>query len=343
MTTAAVIGCGDVSAAHLVAIDADPDIELVAVCDTDPDRREAAARRWDVPGFADHLSLLTEVRPDVVHVSTPHHQHVPVALDALAAGVDVLTEKPVAHRLADGERLVEASARALRTTGARLGVCYQNRYNATSQRIQELLDSGELGTVKGGSATVMWSREPAYYEARPWRAAWDTSGGGLLINQAIHTIDLLQWLLGPVTEVRGHAVTHRLADVIEVEDTAEAAFWHEGGARSVFYATNNNPVHDPVTLEIATENATLALRGDLTITWADGRVETVREREASAAGRAYWGSSHGELIADFHAGHGSGEPFWIGAAEAMASLRILKDIYAQSGDALPAYDPAMER
>jgi predicted dehydrogenase len=202
MTTAAVVGCGDVSVVHFEAIAALDGSELVAVCDVDPDTAARAAERYGVPGFASHTDLLSTIRPDVVHIATPHDQHVQPAIDSLAAGVNVVVEKPVAHIPSEAERLVAA---AEQPGAPKIAVCFQNRYNATSQAMAELLGSGALGPVIGGSASVCWSRRPAYYESRPWRGQLDRSGGGVLINQAIHTVDLLQWLLGNVQEVRGRA------------------------------------------------------------------------------------------------------------------------------------------
>jgi UDP-N-acetyl-2-amino-2-deoxyglucuronate dehydrogenase len=213
---------------------------------------------------------------------------------------------------------------------AKIAVCFQNRYNATSQAMHELLDGGALGKVVGASATVMWHRDGGYYRSRPWRGTWAEGGGGLMMNQAIHTVDLLQWLVGDVAKVEGRASTRALAGVIEVEDTAEFVAEHVNGARSVFYATLANAVNAPVTLDIVTEKATLSLRGDLTVTHADGTVDVIPERVAETGGRSYWGVSHELLIADFYARLGDSEKFWINPAEAGKSLRIIKDIYAQS-------------
>ena len=326
MATAAVIGCGDVSAIHLEAIAAIDGIDLVGVCDTDPDRLAAAAATLSVPGFADHRRLIDSVKPDVVHICTPHDQHAGVAIDCLERGVHVITEKPLAHTVADGQRLVAAAER----TTAKIAVCFQNRYNAGVAAMHRLLTSGDLGEITGAGATVMWHRTADYYRDRPWRGRWSSAGGGLLMNQAIHTVDLVQWLVGPVTQVRGHAATHVLGEVIEVEDTAEMVLDHANGARSVFYATLANTVNAPVTLDIATERATLSLRGDLTVTYADGRVEVVPERRAASGGRAYWGVSHELLIRDFYDRLGDPEPFWISPREAAKSLAIVKDVYAQS-------------
>lgn len=331
MTTAAIIGCGDISTVHFAAIATMDDVQLVAVCDTDPARLEAAAAAHDVPGYAAYLEMLNEVRPDVVHICTPHHLHASVAAACLERGVNVIVEKPLAHTLAEGKRLIEVAERS----PAKIAVCFQNRYNATSQAMRKMLDDGGLGQVIGASATVMWHRNGDYYRSRPWRGTWAGGGGGLMMNQAIHTVDLLQWLVGDVAKVEGRASTRSLSGVIEVEDTAEFVAEHVGGARSVFYATLANAVNAPVTLDIVTEKATLSLRGDLTITYADGTVEVVRERVAESGGRAYWGVSHELLITDFYARLGEPGPFWINPAEAGKSLAIIKDIYAQSYPDMP--------
>lgn len=324
MIRAAVVGCGDVSVVHLQAIDALADAVLVGVCDTDPAAREAAAARYGVPAFADHRQLLAGAQPDVVHISTPHHQHADVAVSCLEAGVAVILEKPLAHTLADARRILIAAEQHPTT---KIGVCYQNRYNATVQAVHALVTSGDLGAVTGASATLLWHRTPAYYQAKPWRGRSDQSGGGVLINQAIHTLDLVQWLLGEVTAVAGSAGTYRLGGVVDVEDTAQLVLDHASGARSIVFATVANIVDTPVTLDVVAENATLHLRGDLTVTWSDGRTEMVTERTVTSAGRAYWGASHQLYIADFYARLAEPLPFWIGPREALRSLTILKDLY----------------
>lgn len=329
---AAVIGCGDVSAVHFGAIAKLDGAGLIAVCDTDPGRLAAAAATYGVPGFPDHLSLLAAMKPEVVHISTPHDQHASLAADCLERGVNVIVEKPLAHTLDEGHRLIAAAA----ASSAKIGVCFQNRYNATAQAMHALLATGTLGDIIGASATVMWQRDADYYLDRPWRGRWAGGGGGLMMNQAIHTVDLLQWLVGDVVSVSGNASTRFLGGTVEVEDTAEFVAEHANGARSAFYATLANAVNAPVTLDIVTEHATLSLRGDLTVAYTDGRVEVVPERVVESGGRAYWGVSHELLIADFYARLGEEDPFWISPAEAAKSLRIVKEIYRQSYPEMPA-------
>ena len=300
-----LIGRGDVSVVHLAAIET-LGASLIGVCDS----------------ATDYRAMLSSLRPDVVHVCTPHDTHVPIALEALAHGAHVLLEKPVAHTIGDASRLVDALAGF---PDLQVGVCLQNRYNATSQAAKNFLKTASR--VRGGSATVFWHRDAAYYAKRPWRGIKARSGGGVLINQAIHTIDLMRWLLGDVSQITGQSGRFADSAGTDVEDTANLLLDHAGGARSVVFATVTNAVDAPVTIEIVTGEATLHLRGDLTITHDDGRIEVITERRTDGQGRDYWGASHQLLIADFYRAIEAGEPFWITPAEALESQKIIDKIY----------------
>jgi UDP-N-acetyl-2-amino-2-deoxyglucuronate dehydrogenase len=326
----ALVGCGDISALHLDAIldaAAGGEVEPVGVCDVDEQRRAEAAARAGCPGFADLTAMLDAAAPDVVHICTPHHRHADLAEECLARDVSVLLEKPLAHTLADGERLVRAAA----DSGGLLGVCFQNRYNDTARSLREMLDRDDLGRVLGGRASVTWFRDAAYYARRDWRGRWATAGGGVLMNQAIHTLDLLAWYLGPVTDVRGTVATLALPDAIEVEDTAALRLEHRTPAGetvgSVFHATNGHLENAPVTVEIVTERARLLLDTDLTVTHDDGRVEIVRPAFVASGERAYWGGSHGLLIDDFYRHVKAGKHFWIDGPAALESLRVIQEVY----------------
>ncbi|MEL4505312.1 Gfo/Idh/MocA family oxidoreductase [Luteococcus sp. H138] len=341
MTTAVIVGCGDVASVHFEAVQA-LGITLLAVVDTDPVVLRRTAGRLQtlgviVPGLGSVDELLAAIdagaiaRPDVVHVTTPHHQHAPVTVPLLAAGLNVIQEKPLANTLVAGQELVEAAANA----SGRLGVCFQNRYNAGNQALKKVLEDGELGEVLGAYASVVWTRTPDYYQAKPWRGRWDQAGGGLLINQALHTLDLLQWFLGDPTEVRGNAATIKYRDVIEVEDSAQTLFTHpahgdQPEVTSTFVGSLTNAVHRNVEVEIYGSLGTATMADGLHVRLAGGRSYDVAERVVPTTGRSYWGMSHQLLIEDFHRQLGSPEPFWIGAEEAMASLRMLKRVYADT-------------
>lgn len=329
----AVVGLGDISALHLAAIEDLTGAELVGVADTDPSRLAAAAGRLSVPGYATHGELLAAQAPDVVHVCTPHATHATVGLDALAAGAHVLTEKPLDATVTAAQAFGGAARTAFDERGLRTGVCFQNRYNVTTVAIRNALLSGEFGDALGARAGVWWHRDEAYYAAAPWRGTWAGSGGGVLANQAIHTLDLLGHLLGDPVEVAGHAGTYGLP--IEVEDTAHVALVHPGGVRSSLTATNLHPTNAPVLLEVATTLGTLRLDGGA-VTWTptspDGGPARVLATEPPADGpRGYWGASHGALIEDFYAGLDSGGPFWIDPDVALVSLGALRRVYARSG------------
>ncbi len=327
MTTAAVVGIGDISALHLDAIRANPRIELVGVCDVDATRAEAAGRAFGVPFFTDHRALLHAVSPQVVHVTTPHDQHVPVTIDALDAGAHVLTEKPIGESVAAGLRLVERAAASDR----KVGVVFQNRYNPSAAAIRDVLTSDVLGPITGARAAVWWFRPAAYYAASPWRGRWDTAGGGVMINQAIHTLDLLLWFLGAPSAVSGRAATLALQGAIQVEDTATILIDHEGGVRSTLFATNTHHTNADVELEITGRDGTVRLAGgELWLTDGSGSRRVATDAQAGGE-RSYWGKGHSLLIEDFHARLDDPDPFWIGPAEALVPLQVLREVYRQSG------------
>lgn len=331
MTSIALVGCGDVAAVHLEAIDALSEklgLDLVAVADSDPEAVRVVSARTGAHAYSDLTTMLAGEEIDVLHVTTPHDQHVDLVLEALAAGVNVIVEKPLANELEHAQRLVDYLAD--HPDAPKVGVCYQNRYNASSVELRRLLDSGELGAVNGAYASVVWTRTPGYYTAKPWRGQQNRAGGGLLMNQAIHTLDLLHWLLGPVVQVKGMVSTDKYGDVVDVEDTAHAYLTHDSGVHSSFYGTLTNARHRDVEIEIDTEKALVELRDGLTVTWKDGRVDHYEERTQETEGRSYWGVSHELLIRDFYEQLHSPEAFWIGPPEAMASLGIAKAIYDSS-------------
>lgn len=324
MTRAAIVGCGDVAVIHLEAIAAIPDIELSAIVEPDAGRRAAAAAAHAVPVFENLDQLIAAGAADVLHITTPHHQHHQPTIRALEAGLHVIQEKPLAHTLEAAAEIVAAAESA----HSKVGICFQNRYNASSQAMRALLDSGRLGEIQGAYANVVWTRTADYYRARPWRGRQDQSGGGLLINQAIHTLDLVQWFLGGYDAIAGRVSTDKFGDVIDVEDTAHALITHPSGVTTSFYATLTAPVHRPVEIEIYATFGMARIADGLHVRFNDGTVEHTPERAVPSTGRSYWGVSHELLIRDFYARLADPEPYWISPQEGLTSLRMLKDLYA---------------
>lgn len=256
---AAVIGCGAVAGNHVAAYRATPGVELVAVCDVDVARARAFAQQHDIPNATSALAeVLDAGRVDVVSVATPHPTHAEIVTAAARAGVNVICEKPLAIELEVARRMVEACDEA----GVLLATCYQRRFWPAAQRIRRAIDEGQLGTPVLGDCQVQLHRTTEYYSATPWRGSWSSDGGGVLMTQAIHYLDLLQWFLGDVREVHGHIATIKHGDQIEVEDTAVATLRFASGALATVRAST------------ATEPA---LGARVSITGSTGRTVSVVE------------------------------------------------------------------
>jgi len=221
------MGCGRISKNHFDAYSAlSKDAELVAVCDTDSAALEKAVKGQRVEGFSDYSTLLQNSKADVVVLATPSGLHSTQAIQAARAGKHIVTEKPMATRWEDGQRMVEACDEA----GVHLFVVKQNRLNPTLQLLKKAVTQKRFGRIYMCNVNVFWSRPQEYYDSSKWRGTWEFDGGALM-NQASHYIDLMDWIVGPVESV--HATIGTLARQIEVEDTAVISVrWRSGALGS---------------------------------------------------------------------------------------------------------------
>ena len=221
----AVVGCGRISGKHFDAIEAHADdVELVAVCDSDTQRLQAAGERagGGVQAYASLTRLLAESNADLVVLATPSGLHPAQTVEIAESGRHVMTEKPMATRWQDGVRMVETCDRA----GVYLFVVKQNRRNRTLQLLKRAMEQHRFGRIYMVSINVFWTRPQSYYDMDAWRGTWEFDGGALM-NQASHYVDLLDWLIGPVESVQAYIGT--LARDIEVEDTAALSLrWRSG-------------------------------------------------------------------------------------------------------------------
>lgn len=319
----AIIGCGSIFPMHADAITECPFAKLYAVCDIDRRIADEAAAKYGCKSFTDYREMILEDNIDVVHICTPHYLHMPMAIDAMKAGKHVLTEKPMAISAADAAEMIQVSG----DTGKKLGICFQNRYNSNSERVKELLLSGEVGRVLGAKALVIWHRGADYYASAQWRGTWEKEGGGVLINQAIHTLDLLQWFIGDIKCIKASVDTRLLKEFIEVEDTAEATIMFKNGAVAMFYATNCYVSNSPVEIELICEKASIKLNDELTIVYENGTVEHACEKDRLTGGKAYWGCGHKVLINDFYKRLVCGKDIFIDGSQAITSNKIIDAIY----------------
>src|SRR5215212_6716686 len=227
-----VLGCGVIGPHHARAIAGLKSAEPVAVADVDLESAEELAGEYGCSAYASLTEMLSSVDLDAVCICTPSGMHAEDAITTLEAGKDVVIEKPVDVTLKAADRLIEVQ----RTTGRTVTVVSQHRFDAATRAVYDAVTKGEFGRLISGSAEVRWWRSQSYYDSGGWRGTWELDGGGVLINQAIHSIDLLQWLMGPVVEVT--AYTGLLAhERIEVEDTAVAILKFADGALGNILAT----------------------------------------------------------------------------------------------------------
>ncbi|MFC3746864.1 Gfo/Idh/MocA family protein [Paenibacillus sp. GCM10012306] len=324
---AAIIGCGAIFPLHAQGLAGLQNVELLAVVDNDLSKAEQAGREYNCLAIDDYRTIIDNDDIDVVHLCTPHYLHAEMAIELLRAGKHVLTEKPLADSLDAAHRLLEAAA----SSTGQLGVVFQNRYNDPSVRIKQIIESGELGRLVCLKGVVTWHRDEAYYQSSSWRGRWATEGGGVLMNQTIHTLDLLQWFGGEIRSVRGSVTTDVLDGVIEVEDTAHACIDFSNEARGLFYGTNAYLVNSPVELEVVFEHGTLLQRRDCLYLWKDEQETLLCEPSAKSAGaKSYWGTGHFRLIEDFYNHIRENRKFWIDGEEGFKAMKLAKDIYSSS-------------
>lgn len=324
-----IIGCGVIAPNHIKALMENEQTELVAVCDVIEERARARAAMAGCAYYTDYRQMISEVRPDAVHLCLPHALHAPVAIDCMRAGIDVLCEKPMDASYEAACRMKEVSIE----TGRRLGVIFQNRYNAENRAIKAALDSGEMGKVISLHGEVCWCRNEAYYQSGEWRSRYETAGGGVIINQAIHTLDLLRYFAGsPVVDVKA-TVSHHGATTAEVEDTAEGVISFENGTRALFYFSINNLEDEDIRVTIKCQNARVESRaGDCCIFYRDGRAVHAadEERTRDCGAKACYGSSHAIQIADFYNDPDGSRARWM-MDEALATQKLVDAILRAGG------------
>jgi UDP-N-acetyl-2-amino-2-deoxyglucuronate dehydrogenase len=229
-----IVGCGKVSHLHAKALAELPEAACVAAFSRSRDKAEVFARPYGASPFSDPQRMIDEAALDAVIVCTPHPFHAESALPFLEAGIHTLVEKPLASSLADCDRLIAAA----RAAGCRLATVSQRRWYEPVLRMRRAIDEGKIGQPALGTVTMLGWRDQAYYQSDPWRGSWSLEGGGVLVNQAPHQLDLLLWLLGRPVELFGYwdNLNH---PYIEVEDTAVAVLRFASGALGNILVSNS--------------------------------------------------------------------------------------------------------
>jgi predicted dehydrogenase len=281
-----IVGVGGMGNGHARNMPGIPEAELTAVCDVSPDALQYATDTYGVPGFSTHTALLDSGLVDAILIATPHYFHPPIAVDAMERGIHVISEKPMAVTVSGAEAMIETAQR----TGVIFAVMFQQRALPVHQAAKRLVQEGRLGELYRTLLIDAHFRSQAYYNSAGWRATWKGEGGGVLLNQAPHGMDIFTWLAGMPSRVIAQVNTRQ--HQIEVEDEATAILEYKNGAIGYFLETVNE-YPTGMRIELAGERGKLVIQDDTLRFWE----VKPGVRAASDGVEAMWGHPEAEEVA----------------------------------------------
>lgn len=322
-----IIGCGRIAVMHTVSIDAIDGVKLVACCDTKIERAESVAQKYGCNVYSDYIEMLDKEKLDAVHICLPHNVHTEVAKEAFIRGINVISEKPMDVNYTKAEQAVELA----KEKNVLYGVIFQCRYNNSARLVKEAVSSGKLGKVLSVVSTLTWSRPDSYYLESDWKGTWDKEGGGVVIDQAIHSIDLVNWIVNSPIKSVSVSMANRGHDIVKVEDTAEGLITYENGVKYGFYCMNNFGADEPIEIRMCCENGKVVFGyDDAYIYYNDAIVEEAHQdvnTKEYEGGKDYWGFQHIRQIEQFYKACKGIEPLEISGEEALKTHKLIMDIY----------------
>lgn len=331
-----LVGCGMIGKVQAEAIKSIPGAELLAVFSRDRQRTAEFASRFEISGYTEYDEFLAHPGLSIVTICTPNGTHAQLGIEAAKAGKHLLVEKPIEIDLERADALIAACERA----GVKLGVIFQSRFLAEAQQIKRAIDEGRLGRLLIGDAYVKWYRAPEYYAPGSWHGTTSLDGGGALINQAIHTVDLLRWMMGPVETVFAMKAALRYPH-LEGEDTLVASLRFKNGALGVIEAATSAKPGFRRRLEISGERGTVMLDGDAIGCWAlEGEEDEARDSpqltDGSANPAAISNEGHRRQLQDMISAVQDDRAPMIDGREGRKALELVRAIYqsAESGEAV---------
>lgn len=297
-------------------------MELAAICDVNEELAQKVPA--GVKFYTDYRQMVEEVKPDVVHNLLPHYLHYPVTKELVEMGCNVFCEKPIALNSQQAEQFCQLERER---PEVKIGVCLQNRMNETTEELKRIIDSGEYGEVIGARGFVPWRRDQGYYQAQPWRGKWKYAGGGSMINQSLHTLDLLYYLCGDVKKL--HAVVGQTnAYGVEVEGDVIARLEFANGANGLFFATNNNWTNESVQIRVAMEKAVFHIEDNtLYRVHPDSSREVILRAPKLEGIKFYYGASHARLIARFYKAVKENTDDYIHISDGAMVVRLMDSIF----------------
>lgn len=326
----AIVGTGAIAGHHAACINGLEDCELVAVCSSSPERAEAAEQKFGVPAYSDVEEMLQRTDIDVVCICTHSGAHLAPTLAAAQAGKHVICEKPLEINLERADQMI----RACRVMGVKLACIFQNRFSSDYLKLKKAVQEGRLGKLLLGNAYIKWFRDENYYRSSPWKGTIKGDGGAALINQGIHTIDLLLDIMGDVESVRAKVKTVR--HDIEGEDLGIAMLSFRNGALGAIQASTALYPGYPERLEVFGEKGSVILEGGHITAWniageeKDGPVEEKKKDTGASDPMAISTERHQQQFRDMiEAIRADREPV-VNGEEGRRSLALIRAIYDSS-------------
>ena len=340
-----LIGCGRIAMNHIKAA-LDNKWEIVGVSDLREERMEYLLKKHhlehhiEIQRCKDYQVLLSEAKPDVVSIATESGRHVEIALACIERGIHVIIEKPMAMSLADADAIINSA----KMRGVKVAACHQNRFNLAVQKMRQALDDGRFGKLSHGSIHVRWNRNRAYYEQASWRGTW-REDGGTLMNQCIHGIDLLRWMMGGTIETVYGQIRRQFHPYLEAEDLGMAVVTFANGAVATIEGTVNVfPQNLEETLYLFGEKGTVKLGGKATNhidVWEfedETEADRLNKGFAEAANNIY-GNGHMSLFKDMESAILEDREPYVDAQAGRDALELVLAIYKSSAEGKPVQLP----
>ena len=329
----ALIGCGRIAVNHMKAA-LNNSLEIIAVCDVLTEKMEALLEKHDVQGsdsikrYTDYKEMINIERPELVSIATESVLHAEIALYCIEKGVNLIIEKPMAMSMEDADKIITLS----KEKGVKVSACHQNRFNVAVQQLRQAIEKGRFGKLSHGSIHVRWNRNENYYTQASWRGTWAQDGGALM-NQCIHGIDLLRWMMGDEIEEIYGATRQQFHDYLEAEDVGMAVVKFKNGAiGTIEGSTNVYPKNLEETLYVFGENGTVKIGGTSTNnidvwdfadeTEADSKNKGLKEETSNV-----YGNGHTSLFADVIDAIENDRTPYVDAEAGRNALEVVLSIY----------------
>lgn len=321
----AVIGCGRIAQVYLDIFEKLSDqIDVIAAVDKELDKAQKFATHFTNCLSFDNLDNILDMRIDVLHILTPHYLHKEHAIKALERDFNVLLEKPIATTVEDGKAIIEAAKKSK----GKLEVIFQNRYITGVEKLRRMILENKTGLVKGVSSSLTWWRPPSYYEC-DWKGSWEKEGGGVVIDQAIHSLDLVRYILQDEVEYLIGNIDRRVLTNIEVEDIAEAYLKFNKGTIYTFYACNYFFDNVPIRIDFYYENGKATLLGETMTITLNGKTHVYPNNTDQDVDESlsYWGKNHEKQVLHFYESVLHDSEVFVTGQDALKTLELVRGIY----------------